>query len=165
METYIRILNSRINLIRTSNHSVNHHSSHLYCNHNLNDDIREEVDNQDNLETLWKRLDKKYGNSGKLIDTILENLTRIPKGDEESTIQMIKTVEKAYRDLSRMGRATEMENGTILSIIEKNYQMKFASNGSRLSQSMMKMRTQARNLIESLNCCKIGRSHLSIIML
>ena len=110
METYIRILNSRINLIRTSNHSVNHHSSHLYCNHNLNDDIREEVDNQDNLETLWKRLDKKYGNSGKLIDTILENLTRIPKGDEESTIQMIKTVEKAYRDLSRMGEANEMEN-------------------------------------------------------
>ena len=86
----------------------------------LDEDVREDVDNlDDNLETLWNRLDKKYGNSGKLVDAILADLSKLPRGDGKNTLQMIKTVEKAYRDLTRMGRSNEMQNGTILSIIER----------------------------------------------
>ena len=73
----------------------------------------------DNLETLWQRLDKKYGNCGKLVDAILNDLSKIPKGDGKQTLEMIKTVEKAYRDLSRMGRGNEMQNGTIIAMIER----------------------------------------------
>ena len=59
----------------------------------LNDDVKEEVDNlDDNLETLWQRLDKKYGNCGKLVDAILSDLSTIPKGDGKQTLEMIKTV-------------------------------------------------------------------------
>ena len=73
----------------------------------------------DNLETLWQMLDKKYGNCGKLVDAILADLSKIPKGDGKQTLEMIKTVEKAYRDLSRMGRGNEMQNGTIIAMIER----------------------------------------------
>ena len=50
---------------------------------------------------------------------ILADISRLPKGDEKTTLIMINTVEKAHRDLTRMHRASEMENGTILSMIEK----------------------------------------------
>ena len=86
----------------------------------LDEQVKEEVDNvDDNMETLWERLDKKYGNCGKLVDVILADIARAPKGDGRSTLTMINTVEKAYRDLSRMGKESEMKNGTIISMIEK----------------------------------------------
>ena len=86
----------------------------------LEEQVKEEVDNvDDNMETLWERLDKKYGNCGKLVDAILADIARAPKGDGRSTLTMINTVEKAYRDLSRMGKESEMKNGTIISMIEK----------------------------------------------
>ena len=86
----------------------------------LTDEVKEDVDNEDdNMDTLWSRLDKKYGNQSKQVDAILADLAKAPKGDSRSTLQMIKVVEKAYRDLSRMNRGGEMENGTILSLIEK----------------------------------------------
>ena len=86
----------------------------------LSEEVREEVDNiDDNLDMLWTRLDKKYGNCGKQVYAILDDISRAPKGDGKSTLAMISIVEKAYRDLSRMGRASKMHNGTILSLIEK----------------------------------------------
>lgn len=82
--------------------------------------VREEVDNiDDNLDTLWTRLDKKYGNLGKQVDAILDDISKAPKGDGKSALKMIHIVEKAYRDLTRMGRSSEMHNGTVLSMIEK----------------------------------------------
>lgn len=86
----------------------------------LAEEVREEVDNvDDNLDTLWTRLDKKYGNCGKQVDAILADIAKAPRGDGNSTLKMINIVEKAYRDLARMGRESEMQNGTILSLIEK----------------------------------------------
>ena len=86
----------------------------------LSDSVREEVDNiDDNLETLWARLDKKYGNKGKQLDAILADIAKAPRGDGKSTLQMIMIVEKANRDLKRMGCESEMHNGTVLAMIEK----------------------------------------------
>ena len=86
----------------------------------LVEQVKDEVDNvDDNMETLWERLDKKYGNCGKLVDTILADIAKAPRGDGRSTLSMINIVEKAYRDLSRMGKESEMKNGTIISMIEK----------------------------------------------
>ena len=86
----------------------------------LVEQVKDEVDNvDDNMETLWERLDKKYGNCGKLVDAILADIAKASKGDSRSTLSMINIVEKAYRDLSRMGKESEMKNGTIISMIEK----------------------------------------------
>ena len=86
----------------------------------MSDTVRAEVDNtDDNLETLWTRLDKKYGNRSKQLDAILADIQKAPKGDGKSTLQMIMIVEKANRDLIRLGRESEMHNGTVLAMIEK----------------------------------------------
>ena len=85
----------------------------------LSEEVKEEVDDlDDDIATLWKRLDHKYGNQSKQIEMILADISRLPKGDEKTTLIMINTVEKAHRDLTRMHRASEMENGTII-IAEK----------------------------------------------
>ena len=45
----------------------------------LSDTVRAEVDNtDDNLETLWTRLDKKYGNRSKQLDAILADIQKAP---------------------------------------------------------------------------------------
>ena len=88
----------------------------------LADAVKEEVDNEDdNMETLWNRLESKYGDIGKQVDAILADISKAPKGDASSALKMIKIVEKAHRDLSRMGRKSEMENGTMLALIEKKF--------------------------------------------
>ena len=90
----------------------------LILRSHLDEEVKEEVDNVDeNLETLWQRLDKKYSNCGKLVDTILADLSKLPKGDGKQTSQMIKTVEKAFQDLSRLGHGNGMQNGPILFLI------------------------------------------------
>ena len=86
----------------------------------LMENVQEEVDNvDDDLNTLWERLDKKFGNNSRLIDVILADISKAPKGDSKNTLIMINTVEKAYRDRSKMNKESEMKNGTILSMIEK----------------------------------------------
>ena len=86
----------------------------------LENDVQEEVENvEDNMEALWRRLDIKYGNRSKYVDTILADIAKAPRGDGKTTLQLIKTVEKAHRDLTRIQAAEEMHNGTIISMIER----------------------------------------------
>ena len=61
----------------------------------------------------------KYGNHGQLIDAILEDIAKLPRGEGKNTLVMINTIEKAYKDLERMNCESEMINGTIISMIER----------------------------------------------
>ena len=82
--------------------------------------VKEEVENiEDNVRLLWQRLDSKYGNQRKYIDVVLTDLSRISKGDGKAALHLINTVDKAYRDLSRIGAGQEMCNSSIIAIIEK----------------------------------------------
>ena len=82
--------------------------------------IRDEVENvEDNVELLWHRLDTKYGNPRKYIDAVLLDLSKVSKGDGVAALNMINTVEKAYRDLVRIGSEIEMSNSYMISMIEK----------------------------------------------
>ena len=82
--------------------------------------VREEVENvEDDLELLWQRLDGKYGNVRKYVDLVLEDLSKVPKGDGSATLVMINTVEKSYRDLERIGSEQEMGNSYMIALIEK----------------------------------------------
>ena len=112
------------------------------------------------METLWERLNLKYGNRGKLIDSILADISRAPKGDGKCTMLLIKTVERAHRDLTRMGDTCEMYNGTILSLIEKKLpdEMRFEwvkivsenreEGSAEKFQKMLKLMQRWRNMIE-----------------
>ena len=82
--------------------------------------IRDEVENvEDDVELLWHRLDTKYGNPRKYIDAVLSDLSKVSKGDGVAALNMINTVEKAYRDLVRIGSEIEMSNSYMISMIEK----------------------------------------------
>ena len=88
----------------------------------LNEDVKEEVINVgDDYDEMWRRLDMKYGNVGKLVDSILSDVKRLSSSSNrpEDTLKMINTVEKAWRDLKALGQATELYNSTTISIIEQ----------------------------------------------
>ena len=86
----------------------------------LSPTVREEVENvEDDVELLWHRLDSKYGNPRKYIDAVLSDLSKVSKGDGVAALNMINTVEKAYRDLVRIGSEIEMSNSYMISMIER----------------------------------------------
>ena len=70
---------------------------------------------------LWERLDSKYGNHSKYVDIVLSDLARTTKGDSKAALHLINTVEKAKRDLDRIGAGQEMSNSTIIAMIEKKF--------------------------------------------
>ena len=89
----------------------------------LKNEVKEEVENvEDNYEALWERLDAKYGDRGQLIDCIMaevKNLGECQNCNDEDTLELIKTVEKAHRDLIRIREGDQMNNATIISLIEQ----------------------------------------------
>lgn len=87
----------------------------------LCDSVRREVDNIDHdIAAMWKRLDEKYGMVHKLIDCIMYDVKNLPKcSDNSSTLQMIRLVETAHADLTCINAVQELQNSTILSLIEQ----------------------------------------------
>lgn len=82
--------------------------------------VREDVENiEDDMSLLWQRLDAKYGNLRRYIDSVLLDLSKTTKGDGKAALDMINTVEKAHIDLQRIGAQTEMSNSYIIALIEK----------------------------------------------
>ena len=72
----------------------------------LNKHVLEEVEScGEDYDAMWERLDLRFGDSGRLINIIMDEITSLPnpQNDDYATIKMIRTVEKAYRDLCRLG--------------------------------------------------------------
>ncbi|XP_057294660.1 uncharacterized protein LOC130623195 [Hydractinia symbiolongicarpus] len=88
----------------------------------LNDNVKEQVESLDDINEIWARLDKKYGDEGKHVDAIMADIKEMSKcedSDVESTLNLINTVERAHRELARLGREQEINNATIVSVIEE----------------------------------------------
>lgn len=89
----------------------------------LSKDIKDEVDNLgDDVDKIWDRLDKKYGDQCKLVDAIMTDIKLIKTtsaNDDGSTLHMINVIERAHRDLVHMGMEKEINNSTIISMIEE----------------------------------------------
>ena len=76
----------------------------------------------DDATEIWRRLDSKYGDEGKLVDDIMKDIKLLQKCNDnqpKGIITMITTVERAYRDLKYMSRESEISNATIVSLIEQ----------------------------------------------
>ena len=86
-------------------------------------DVKEDVATLgEDAKEIWNRLDQKYGDEGRLVDSIMNEVKNIPFCDDEdpkSTLLMIKVIERAHRDLKYLGMEQEISNSTIVSIIEK----------------------------------------------
>jgi hypothetical protein len=88
----------------------------------LSGPVQEEINNvSDNYKKMWDRLDQKYGNINKLVDAILYDVKKlsITEPTDSNVLQMINVVEKANRDLERLGEEAELRNSTSISIIEQ----------------------------------------------
>jgi hypothetical protein len=94
----------------------------------LCESVRREVENIDhNIDTMWSRLDEKYGAVHKLIDCILSDIKNLPSCDDSlSALEMIRLVETAHSDLKCIDALNELHNATIISVIEE-----------RMSKSML----------------------------
>ena len=67
-------------------------------------------------------MDERYGNKGKLVSIIMDeviNLNSMCSSDAAYSLQMIKTVEKAQRDLIRVQAEEELFNVQTILTIEK----------------------------------------------
>ena len=87
----------------------------------LCDSVRTDVELFDHdIDAMWKRLDLKYGNTGKLIDAILADLKKLPNCNviTDSTLDFIKLIETAYYKLSAINSLPELMNSMVFSAIE-----------------------------------------------
>ena len=84
--------------------------------------VKEEVANvEDDINLLWERLDSRYAKYSRYVEVVLEDLAKTTKGDAKATLRLINTVEKAKRDLDRIGAGQEMCNSFIIAQIEKKF--------------------------------------------
>ena len=101
-------------------HVKPHHRAHeeaIVLKSYLSSKVRRDVENLDAAEEIWKRLDKRYGGEGKLVDSIMCHIKKM-KGCR-NTLMLIETLEKAYSDLKTLGMETEMSNSTIVGMVEE----------------------------------------------
>ena len=86
-------------------------------------DIKEDVDNLgDDATEIWRRLDRKYNDKSKMVDSIMaeiKQLTASANEDPTETLHMIKVIERAHRDLKSLGLEKKISNSTIVSMIEE----------------------------------------------
>lgn len=76
----------------------------------------------DNLESLWKRLDEVFGDPAKVVDVIMNSIqaTRvITEGQRKKLLDFINIIENGYRDLQRLGLEKEITTTSSVSMIEK----------------------------------------------
>ena len=82
----------------------------------LASDIRKDVDSVNDISELWERLDKKYGDEGKLVDSIMSDIKNIKNcRNTVDTLLLIETIEKAHNDLKILGM--EKELAILLSLV------------------------------------------------
>ncbi|XP_043208351.1 uncharacterized protein LOC122373955 isoform X4 [Amphibalanus amphitrite] len=77
---------------------------------------------EDNYSEMFKRLDAKYGEPRKLIDAIvfdIQKLKPVPEGDSRKFINMVDVIERNWLELQRLGMQQEMNNTTMVTMIEK----------------------------------------------
>ena len=88
----------------------------------LPEDAEVWVRNMDNFVEMWKRLDEKYGDEGKMVDIILadvKNFKQIKDNENKRLIQFIDVLEKVNLEMKFLGRESELQNTTIVNIIER----------------------------------------------
>ena len=88
----------------------------------LCESVRRDVENLDHdVNLMWNRLDEKYGEKQKLIDSIIHEIKRLPEisNNPEGLLMMISTIEAANNDLRCVNSEEELNNSTIMSMIEQ----------------------------------------------
>ncbi len=94
----------------------------LVLKSHLADEVKEDIRNFSKVEEIWEYLDNKYGNSRKIIDMVMNDITKLTKcSDEKQTeiVAFINTIEKASRDLGILKLDDQLNNVILVSQLEK----------------------------------------------
>ena len=81
------------------------------------------------------RLDTKYGTNQKLIDCIISNIKRLPESNNnaQSQLEMIRTIEAASNDLKCIDSVEDLNNSTVLSMVEQRMSNKMHDEWVKLA--------------------------------
>ena len=94
-----------------------------FARHSYSPSVREEVEHlDDDCESIWQRLDEKYGNESKLIDLLMHDMKRLRINRDDynvDALKLINTVEKAHCDLKAMDREGEISNAAVVAMLEE----------------------------------------------
>ena len=89
----------------------------------LIDEISAEVDSLgDDIDQIWKQLDKKYGDARKLVDAIMSEIKQMPtcsNSDDQRVLEMINTADCDLKRLDLEKEVIQRSNSTIVSIIDE----------------------------------------------
>ena len=76
----------------------------------------------DDIHQMWVRLNDRYGRSSKITDAIMydiKHLKAVSDNDGKRFTEFVNTIERCYRDLTRIQMGSEISNSTIVSMIEE----------------------------------------------
>ena len=88
----------------------------------LSKQVQKDIQWVNDYGLMWERLDAKYGSTSKIVDFVLSNikgLKPVPEGDNVRFLELINCVESGWYDLQKLNKQTEIENITVITIIEK----------------------------------------------
>lgn len=78
---------------------------------------------ENNYDEMFKRLDDHYGDSKKIVDSVISELKTmkpVHEGDNKGFIKIVGKVEECWCDLKRVNLQSEMNTAYVVSIVEKN---------------------------------------------
>ena len=88
----------------------------------LSENVQNELaDCDDDLDEMISRLDEKFANPAKLVDSIIsevQKFRRIDVDDNKRIISIVDLIDRGYRDLRKLNVEREMCNSHVLGIIE-----------------------------------------------
>ena len=76
----------------------------------------------DDYKVMWDRLDEKFGSAAKVVDYVISDikgLKSVPEGNSPKLLELINVLERGWYDLKRVGKEKEIENVTVITLIEK----------------------------------------------
>ncbi|XP_064105892.1 uncharacterized protein LOC135215277 [Macrobrachium nipponense] len=72
----------------------------------------------DDFHKMMARLDEKFGNVTKVVDSVLCEI-RALKGNNKKLVELVNTVERGWLDMCKLDLKSEMNNTTVISLVEK----------------------------------------------
>ena len=76
----------------------------------------------DDYHKMMDRLDDKFGNVTKVVDSVLceiRTLKPVPEGNNKKLVELVNTVERGWLDVCKLDLKSEMNNTTVISQVEK----------------------------------------------
>ena len=107
----------------------------LVLKSHLADKVKEDIKNFSKIEEIWDYLDNKYGNNRKIIDSVMNDISKLTKCSDDKQmgiVEFINTIEKASRDLGILKLSEQLNNVILVSQVEKKMSLEMRKEWIKL---------------------------------